>query len=521
MLKLNQQISKRLQKWRGNYGKNIISVENQPVYRKAKMWQIILYAFNALGGMAVFILMNQVSYAASIGFGISTTLIGVILTGSRIFDAVTDPMLAFLYDRINTKFGKLRILIIIGFIIESIAIWLMFEGLMYKQAGVIMFILLNAIYVIGYTIINMTIQTIPALLTNDPKQRPMVSVWTTLFYFLVPTVLSIVFNVVILKKAGGSFNTAYLSMAMRIVLALAFLGNLLCCIGISAIDKPANFRGTSEKFEPLKFKDMVDVLKFNKPLRAYIAAAASDKIAQNAGSQSVITTLLYGIIIGDMGLASILGLVSMIPSIIFAVFGAKYVGKKGSRQGIINWTIASIVASIVSIIFFIVIDPSKIANKGIETVIYVILRIVVSGCMMCVTIANSSFMADTIDYELDRSGKYIPAVITGTYSLIDKIISSFGALIATSAIALIGYTSTVPQPGDKMTTGVFVVSMILTYGLPILGWIVTLIAMKDCNLTSEEMEKVQERISRKKEAIIKSKENPNVKISSEIDITSI
>ena len=140
---------------------------------------------------------------------------------------------------------------------------------------------------------------------------------------------------------------------------------------------------------------------------------------------------------------------------------------------------------------------------------------------MCVTIANSSFMADTIDYELDRSGKYIPAVITGTYSLIDKIISSFGALIATSAIALIGYTSTVPQPGDKMTTGVFVVSMILTYGLPILGWIVTLIAMKDCNLTSEEMEKVQERISRKKEAIIKSKENPNVKISSEIDITSI
>ncbi|HJA90231.1 MAG TPA: hypothetical protein H9948_05505, partial [Candidatus Jeotgalibaca merdavium] len=71
--------------------KNIISVENQPVYRKAKMWQIILYAFNALGGMAVFILMNQVSYAASIGFGISTTLIGVILTGSRIFDAVTDP----------------------------------------------------------------------------------------------------------------------------------------------------------------------------------------------------------------------------------------------------------------------------------------------------------------------------------------------------------------------------------------------------------------------------------------------
>ena len=64
-------------------------------------------------------------------------------------------------------------------------------------------------------------------------------------------------------------------------------------------------------------------------------------------------------------------------------------------------------------------------------------------------------MADIIDYELDRGGKYIPAVITGVYSLIDKLVSSVSALIATGAIALIGYKETMPQPTDELTAGIF------------------------------------------------------------------
>ncbi|MGT2741918.1 MFS transporter [Streptococcus plurextorum] len=470
-------------------------------YRRAKLWQIILYALNGLGGSAIFMLMNQASYAASIGFGISTVAIGTILTGTRIFDAITDPMLAFLYDRINTRFGKLRILIMGGFFVEAVAIWLIFDGMIGKGVGSVGFILFYLMYVIGYTIINMTIQTIPALLTNDPKQRPMVGVWTTVFNYVTPVLVAIVFYSVILKIAGGQFNERYLSLAMSLTLGMALIGNVLCCIGISSIDKPENFRGTNLTQEPLRVKDMLDVLKHNKPLQSYIVAAASDKLAQNTASQAVVATLLSGIIIGDMALASKLNLIVMIPSILFAVFGARYVGKKGSRRAIVDWTIASIVVAVISVVYFMVIDPQRIAGFGIETIIYVILRILSVGTMMVVSIANGSFMADTIDYELDRSGKYIPAVVSGTYSLIDKLISAFGVLIATIAIATIGYVDTVPQPGDKVTVGIFVVTMVITYGMPILGWIITLVAMRHCHLTKEEMVQVQKRISEKKATV--------------------
>ena len=110
-------------------------------------------------------------------------------------------------------------------------------------------------------------------------------------------------------------------------------------------------------------------------------------------------------------------------------------------------------------------------------------------------------MADIIDYELDRSGRYVPAVVTGTYSLIDKLISSFSAIIATGAVALIGYTTTMPQPGDEATPAIFWMTMAVYFGLPILGWICTIVAMKFCHLDRAEMVEVQKRIEAKKNAL--------------------
>lgn len=81
-----------------------------------------------------------------------------------------------------------------------------------------------------------------------------------------------------------------------------------------------------------------------------------------------------------------------------------------------------------------------------------------------------------IDFELDRSGRYIPAVVSGTYSLVDKLITSFAAVIATGAVALLGYTTTMPQPTDPCTTSIFWMAMFLKFGLPIIGWIITLVA---------------------------------------------
>ena len=478
-------------------------------YRRAKLWQIICYACNAFIGMSVYSLIGMASYSASIGFGVATAVVGVILTCTRILDGITDPLLAFVYDRVNTKFGKIRILMVAGWGIEAIGLLGMFSWLTGKFtgiAGIVVFTVLYVVYVIGYTIVNMTGQTIPVLISNDPKQRPTIGVWVTALNYLLPMTLGIVFNVVLLPKFGGTINLEYLSAVCKLVIMISFIGLVLVCLGVSEFDKPENFEGLNVKKEPLKVKDMVAVLKENKPLQCYVAAAASDKIAQVTASQAVITTMMGGIIIGNMGLSSILGMVSMLPSIIFAIFGARYAGKHGSQEAITTWTKVCLVLGAILIVFFAVIDPSKIGVMfSSSMIIYVVLTLFLNGAKMCVSTANTSFMADIVDYELDRTGKYVPAVVSGTYSFLDKIISSFGALIASASVALIGYTSTMPQPGDECTTGVLVLTIGLTYALPMLGWICTLVAMKFCHLNREDMVAVQKRIAEKKEALKQQK----------------
>ena len=244
------------------------------------------------------------------------------------------------------------------------------------------------------------------------------------------------------------------------------------------------------------------MLRHNKPLQSYIISASSDKIAQQAAAASIVSTMLNGILIGNMGLATTLSMIGMFPSILFAIIGARYAGKHGNKESIVAWTRYSIYANIAMIVFFIItkytVGTTAISASLIFKVIFVVLTFTVNGFAMGVTTANTGFMADIIDFELDRNGKYIPAVVTGTYSLVDKIVSSFSAAIATGCVALIGYTTTMPQPTDPQTDGVFWMTMFLRYGLAVLGFICTLLAMRKCKLGRAEMVEVQKRIADKK-----------------------
>ena len=57
-----------------------------------------------------------------------------------------------------------------------------------------------------------------------------------------------------------------------------------------------------------------------------------------------------------------------------------------------------------------------------------------------------------------------------------------------------------PQVGDELTTGIFVVTMLLYNGMPILGWVISIVAMKFYPLTGEKMKEIEDHIVKVKEA---------------------
>lgn len=473
-------------------------------YRKAKTWQIALSQLNNGSAMVFFILVGLMSYVGNEGYGIVMASIGVILTVTRVFDGLIDPFLALMIDKVNTKFGKLRLFMSIGWVIRSIAMYMLFIWGSGRGFGVVYFIILYSIYIVGSSIFDIAGNMIPSVMTNDPRQRPMIQVWSTAYSYLIPTILTLMTTIVLLPRFGNQYTTEMLSSAALIFIPVSLVMMLLCFVGVAEVDKPENFIGTATTSDEnnVSMRDMMVLFKRNKPFQMYIISSVAAKLGQQTASQAIITTMLFGILIGNIQLGSIMSAISILPAIVFSIVGAKYSGKFGNRATVITWTIISIAISVISVIYLAMIDTRLISQSRGYMIVFFALLILVNGAKMCVTVANGAMRSDVIDYELDISGKFVPAVITATYNFIDQFITSLGSTIAAIGVSLVGYTTLAPQPNDELSSPIKWMTLFLYYGIPVLGWLVGLVAMKYYKLSKEEMVDVQRRISDKKEAIL-------------------
>lgn len=483
-------------------GARSIPSANDVQYRRAKTWHIAFASLTSGSSMAFYTLITMISYLANEGYGIAVALAGFILTATRIVDGVIAPFIAIVIDKFNSRFGKIRLFLTLGWFIRSVAVLMLYVWGSGKGHGVLMFIAIYLVYILGSAIADTAGNVIAPIMTNDPQQRPMVNVWGTIYSYIFPTIFSLIATLVILPIYGNRYSVPMLATTCIVFVLISLVFHFLSFIGIAPIDKPENFSGISDRKEnAVKASDMVKLVKNNRPFQMYIIGAAAEKLALVTGSQAVVTTMLFGILIGNIQFGTILSMASMLPAMIFAIVGGKYAGRHGSRKATITWTSISIVLAVANIVFCFLVDMASIPASGLLTGVFFVLLLLLNGGKMCVTAASGAMRADIIDYELDRSGKYMPAVVTATYNFIDKLITSLGSTVAAGFVSLIGYTSIMPQPTDASSVPLFLVTIFLFFGLPILGWLASLIAMRFNKLTKAEMVEVQKRIHEQKQSV--------------------
>ncbi|BDZ66420.1 MFS transporter [Agromyces mangrovi Wang et al. 2018] len=472
-------------------------------YRRARTWEIAFSQMNNGSAMIFYVLVGLMSYLQNAGYGIAVAAAGLILTFTRVFDGLVDPLLALIIEKVDFRFGKLRFFMLGGWLIRSLAILMLFVWASDTGLGAVFFIAMFCVYIIGSSMNDIAGQMTGPVLTNDPRQRPAVQVWSTVYAYFVPAIFSILSTVVFLPRHGNQFTLEMLSETAITYVACSFVLQILACVGVARIDKPENFAHLSvdRTKAAVSMRDMWNLLTRNGPFQRYLISGASDKLAQVVRSQAVIATLMWGILLGNMQLGSVLGLIAILPGIVFAIFGARYTGKHGAKAATVTWTWICLILAGVLIAFCLVVDMGSILGSLTLTIVFFLVYLLMNGASMVVTVANGAMRADVVDYELDRSGKFLPATVSATYNIVDQVISSLGATLALGAVALIGFTTVMPQPTDSPTTAILLMSLLLFFGLPILGWACTLIAMRGYKLDRHEMIAVQKRVAARKEAL--------------------
>lgn len=279
----------------GKREKVTVSEQDGIQYRHAKTWQIAFAMLYGADQMCFYMLMTYATYIGNSNFGILVGVTGVIITASRIFDGITDPICAYIIERFNGRFGKIRVFMIAGWAIMALATTAMCNwgaGHLNGVAGLIFFIVCYMLYIIGYTLEGIASSMMGPVMTNDLKQRPVLSVWSTIYSYLAPTVIMIIFMVGVLPKYNNEISTPSLAAMNICVVFISLFFFLLACMGIAPYDKQENFTGISldkKNQEQPSFKDMWAMIKNNKELQRYMIAACSDKLAQTVGSASVIS----------------------------------------------------------------------------------------------------------------------------------------------------------------------------------------------------------------------------------------
>lgn len=483
---------------------------NDPKYRTAKPFEMILAPAASASKMTFYVMMMMTGYVANTGFGVAVMITGILATVKTWFDGAIDPLLALIYDKTKVgKFGKIRLFLMLGYLIQAIAAILMFNVLSGKftgVTGVVVYIILYFLFVLGYSVTSIAGGTsIGVILTNDPKQRPFMQFIQMLYQYIGPIGVSNIINLIVLPRYNNQIDATMLSEACFWYCGYALFFTVLSFIGLKNVDTPEVFGKlmSNDKGEQnsIKVKDMFAMVKKNKPLRCYMIAGITDKLANNTNGQAVVTTLLNGILIGSYQVANTVNNASTFIGFVFAFAGGVYLAKWGVKKAttLMSWLCIAINLIVASAC--LILGPTGMAligAGGFVMYLYMALMMGKSAATMCLNIAESMMRADVIDYELYRSGNFMPGMVGAIYSFTEQIVSSFGSTIAAVAVAAIGYTTVMPQLGDEATWSILWIVELLMFGLPILGWLANIVAMHFYELDKERMVEIQSEIAEKK-----------------------
>lgn len=485
--------------------------KSQTATNRAKIYQLVLFPFNNGATNVYFVLtMNYIAYHANGVLGLALMFATTMVTVMRVFDAITDPVIGMLIDKTQGKFGKFRPYIVLGNAIMAASAILMYFGTRWIPESMMWlryvgFVLTYMMYVIGYTFQTACTRSGQTVLTNDPEQRPLFTIFNTIASLVGMGLIQVVATVVGGKVGYGSTEFFDFVIPLSIILSAGL--TVLAVIGIWEKDRPEFFGVGGEKKEKVKLKEYVDILSKNKELRMLMLAGGSTKLAFAIATNASVACMLYASMMGDYnGLYLPLYVICYAASVPFFLLSVKTAQKKGQKAALALYTRIALICYVGVLVLLVMWSPDSamttlsLKNINIYTIIFVICYAIGYGAYYSTADMPIPMVADCSDYETYRSGNYVPGIIGTLFSLIDKLVSSLGSTIVGLAVMMIGI-ETLPDTNTPYMPGMKWVVIILFCVLPMIAWILTQYAMHNYSLSGDRMKEIQAVNEARKNAI--------------------
>ncbi|PTU30865.1 MFS transporter [Stenotrophobium rhamnosiphilum] len=199
--------------------------------------------------------------------GLALTAIAAATLFSKIFDAITYPLIGYLSDRTYARRGSRKSWVIVGSVVSSIGIW----GLFRPPQGVdaLYFGIWMSVTYLGWKLMEIPLQAWSYSLSVDYVQRTRVQAWRALaqmggqlLFFIIPFLA---------LKLGYSDSTEldFRSLGLSAIIC-AFALPVVTIIAVTYVNNGENAAPVVQK--RLGFADALRAIKQNGPLLRLLAA---------------------------------------------------------------------------------------------------------------------------------------------------------------------------------------------------------------------------------------------------------
>ncbi len=475
----------------------------QQGYNNAKYWQICFFSLNNAATNLYLALMGYVSYYANSIAGFSVVLVSCILTGMNVFDAITDPVVGFMLDRSKGRFGKFRPFMLLGNLIMAVsAVFLHFmTHEINRYMRIPFFVAAYGLFVLGYTFQTVVAKSGQAILTNNPKQRPVSTYFDSLFVMAAFGGTAVFVANYLVPKYGGFTNEALFKEYVVWVVLCSLVCTVLAMIGIASKDKVSLLKKQSS-IQKVQIRDYWDIIRHNKPIRILILAACMNKFASTVYAHTTVGVMVFGILMNNYAIAGLIGIVTAVPTMFVISAGIRVAQSMGQKRSLMLFTALGI--------FFQVVMTGVLMQENINavsfnprhingiTVWFVLVYILLNGCKSITNNMVVPMIADCSDYERYRSGRFVPGLMGALFSFVDKVFAALGTAFVGLVMLVMGYNRRFPQIGDELTGELKGTTLFLYCGLPIICWLLSLFFMKFYELDKRKMFEVSKKLRREK-----------------------
>ncbi|KUK24311.1 MAG: Sugar (Glycoside-Pentoside-Hexuronide) transporter [Thermotoga sp. 50_1627] len=374
---------------------------------------------------------------------ITPVLAGLIIMISKIWDAISDPLMGIISDRTRTRFGRRRPYFLMGIPLIFISFWLLWYPVGFAQEWQRFAYMLFS-YLFFVTVITMVMIPYNALapeLTLDYNERTSLTAFR-MFFSMLSSVICAVLPLEIVKRFDSP-KAGYMAMGMFFgaFFAIPFLFTFL------ATRERKEFRQQVFKFSFREFLEPFRNKTFVYILLMYLFSFLTMDVIM---SVLIYYTTYY---LGKGNITNLALGTLLIVEIAFIPFWSFVAKKYGKRVAFLS----SVMVWIVAMFYSLTITP---ASSTLVIYLFAAFSGIGTGG---VVITIYSMFADVPDVDELKSGQRREGIYSGLFTFMRKLSSAVGLFLVSSIISAAGY-----RPGQEQSETFLLVLRFVFAFLPVL-----------------------------------------------------